>query len=317
MTKSQDITGVILAAGKSTRMQPFSARFPKPILPICNRPVIEYQIEEMKRLGIEDIIIVVGHLGFEVSLALGNGSRLGVNIRYVDQRDTMGIAHAVGQLEPYINHRFLLFLGDIFFKTKDLQDMLTLMDKGAHAVLAVRREESLEAIGRNFAVVIDKDHRVRRVIEKPRHPPNKIKGCGLYLFDPHIFDAIRRTPQTAGRNEYELTSSIQLLIEDDFAVRIAEVVTYDINLTFPQDLLTCNLKQLGFLGQESLIGESCHLHPDVKMINSVIGNGVTVAQPIEIRDSLILSDSVVTYRGDLNRIIFTPDSIIDCRLMER
>ena len=317
MTKSQDITGVILAAGKSTRMQPFSARFPKPILPICNRPVIEYQIEEMKRLGIEDIIIVVGHLGFEVSLALGDGSRLGVNIRYVDQRDTMGIAHAVGQLEPYINHRFLLFLGDIFFKTKDLQDMLTLMDEGAHAVLAVRREESLEAIGRNFAVVIDEDHRVRRVIEKPRHPPNKIKGCGLYLFDPHIFDAIRRTPQTAGRNEYELTSSIQLLIEDDFAVRIAEVVTYDINLTFPQDLLTCNLKQLGFLGQESLIGESCNLHPDVKVINSVIGDGVTVAQPIEIRDSLILSDSVVTYRGDLNRIIFTPDSIIDCRLMER
>ncbi|HKN88215.1 MAG TPA: sugar phosphate nucleotidyltransferase [Nitrospiraceae bacterium] len=314
---NQAITGVILAAGKSTRMQPFSARFPKPILPICNRPVIEYQIEEMKRLGIEDIIIVVGHLGFEVSLALGNGSRLGVNIRYVDQRDTMGIAHAVGQLEPYIDHRFLLFLGDIFFKTKDLQDMLTLMDEGAHAVLAVRREESLEAIGRNFSVVIDDDHRVRRVIEKPRHPPNKIKGCGLYLFDPHIFDAIRRTPQTAGRNEYELTSSIQLLIEDDFAVRIAEVVTYDINLTFPQDLLTCNLKQLKFLGQESLVGKSCRLHPDVKVINSVIGDGVTVAQPIEIRDSLILSDSVVTYRGDLNRIIFTPDSIIDCRLMER
>jgi len=314
---NQAMTGVILAAGKSTRMQPFSARFPKPILPVCNCPVIEYQIEEMKRLGIEDIIIVVGHLGFEVSLALGNGSRLGVNIRYVDQRDTMGIAHAVGQLEPYINHRFLLFLGDIFFKTKDLGDMMTLMDEGAHAVLAVRREESLEAIGRNFAVVIDEDQRVRRVIEKPRHPPNKIKGCGLYLFDPHIFDAIRRTPQTAGRNEYELTSSIQLLIEDDFAVRIAEVVTYDINLTFPQDLLTCNLKQLKFLGQESLVGQSCRLHPDVKVINSVIGDGVTVAQPIEIRDSLILSDSVVTYRGDLNRIIFTPDSIIDCRLMER
>ena len=101
MTKAK-ISGVILAAGKGARMAPFSARFPKPLLPICNMTLIQHQLEIMRSLGIEDVVVLVGHKGFEISKQLGDGSSLGVRLTYVEQTRYLGIAHAIGSLEPYI-----------------------------------------------------------------------------------------------------------------------------------------------------------------------------------------------------------------------
>ena len=112
---NKKIVGVILAAGKGSRIKPLNFEFPKPLLPVCNKPIIQYQIEEMKSLGINEVYIVVGHLGGKIKKYFGNGKKLGVNITYVKQKERLGIAHAVGQLEPYIKDPFLLFLGDIFY----------------------------------------------------------------------------------------------------------------------------------------------------------------------------------------------------------
>ena len=112
--------GVILAAGRGTRMAPFSNSYPKPILPICNKPLLVYQIESMRAAGVRDILIVIGHLGYEIVKVLGSGEALGVRIQYVEQASTLGIAHAVMQLERYIDRPFLLFLGDIFFDTRNI-----------------------------------------------------------------------------------------------------------------------------------------------------------------------------------------------------
>ncbi|HYN88309.1 MAG TPA: sugar phosphate nucleotidyltransferase, partial [Ardenticatenaceae bacterium] len=71
MTRAQRLTGIILAAGKGTRISPLSLRYPKPLLPVCNKPIIRYQLEDMKRLGVEEVFIVVGHLKEEIPRALG------------------------------------------------------------------------------------------------------------------------------------------------------------------------------------------------------------------------------------------------------
>src|SRR3981189_389175 len=101
MMNINEFEGAILAAGRGSRMVPFTESYPKPILPICNKPLIERQIETMKELGIRDIPVLIGHKGFQISRILGDGSRLGASIRYVEQTSTLGIAHAVGRLEPY------------------------------------------------------------------------------------------------------------------------------------------------------------------------------------------------------------------------
>jgi len=121
--------GAILAAGSGSRMMGISEYYPKPLLPICNKPLIQYQIEMMKSLGILDIIILIGHQGYQITRAFGDGSAFGVQLRYVEQTRRLGIAHAVGSLEPHIHKPFLLFLGDIFFVQAELNTMFVLFEE--------------------------------------------------------------------------------------------------------------------------------------------------------------------------------------------
>lgn len=303
--------GVILAAGKGTRLAPFSARYPKPILPILGKPLLEYQVECMRDLGIRRVIVVIGHLGFEIVRALGDGSALGVAIEYVEQEHTLGIAHAVSRLEDRVDAPFLLFLGDIFFVHGDLRAMIDLLGAdGVDGVLAVKEEASMEAIKRNFAVVENDAGFVTRVIEKPHHPPTRVKGCGLYLFDPSFFDAVRRTPRSAMRDEYEITDAIQIFLDDGHRVRAARVIEDDLNLSYPADLLDINLR---LLGADALIGENVRLPDGCRVERSIVMDGAVVEQPVRIRDSMIFPGTRVTGAGDIVRQIMTPNGAIDCR----
>lgn len=312
--KSKEIVGVILAAGRGTRMEPFSSRYPKPLLPICNKPVLQYQIDHMRAIGIEDITIVIGHLGYEICSFLGDGSRYGVRLHYIEQGETLGIAHAVGQIEPYISSPFFLFLGDLFLVFKEtLSSMVdTFINNNATAVLSVMKENNQEIIRKSFAVLTRDNGTVKRVIEKPRYYVSDIIGCG-YFFDLNIFDAIRRTPRTAMRDEYEITDSIQILIDDGFTVMSDQNVSWMENITYPRDLLNCNLRELKRRGQDREIGKEVKMHPDAKIINSIVGDNVVIKNPVEISNSVIFSDMSIDLTGKIERAILAPDSFIDCR----
>lgn len=301
--------GVILAAGHGSRMGPFGEQMPKPIAPICNKPLMAYQLEHMRALGIEDVIIVIGHLGHRITQALGDGSAHGVKIRYVEQEKRLGLAHAVGQLERYINRPFLLLLGDIFFEVPDLGQMIR--DFEVHqpaAVLAVMQETDPEAIKKNFSVLLRADGTVRRVIEKPRHVPDMTKGCGLYLFDLPIFDAIRRTPRTAMRDEYELTDSIQILIDFEYPVRIANVVEWDMNLTFIGDLIACCVRQLAKTGVQSVVGRDCQIVPGVTLVETCVGDGVQITKPARLERCVVLPGVVLDDGRDYTDTVITREA---------
>ena len=306
--------GAILAAGRGTRMQPFSTHVPKPLLPVCNRPIILHQIAAMQTIGITDITILIGHRGYEIARVLGDGSRFGVRLRYVEQREILGIAHAVGLLEPEMDRPFLLFLGDIYFIPNRLEQFFEIYEsQGGGAVLGTKNEPDPAAIRRNFSMVLRPDGSISRVVEKPRHAPNTLKGVGLYFFDPSVFDSIRRTPRTALRDEYELTDSIQVMIEDGQLVRPANVVTEDINITTPADLLRVNLLHASRFEPERAISSCARLHPGVVIKNSVIGANVEVNQPVTIISSLILDDTVISSHASIDRVIVTPNGSYDCR----
>lgn len=311
---STDFHGVILAGGKGSRMAPFSEQYPKPLLPVCNRSVIEHQIDIMRNLDIRDITILIGHKGFEITRALGNGERLGVRIRYVEQTATLGIAHAVGCLEKFIDRPFLLFLGDIFFVPLDISEMMRIYTaQGGGGVLATNHEPDPAAIRKNYALKISPEGLVTRVIEKPRHIFDTLKGVGLYLFDLTIFDAIRRTPRTAMRDEYEITDAIQVFIQDGYPVRACNCIADDINLTAPADLLSCNLSvvqrtQTG----GSLLGEGVSLHPGAVIENCVLGANVVVKHPIHLTDTLVFENTVVDSEAPIRNCIVTPQLHLDC-----
>ena len=108
--------------------------------------------------------------------------------------------------------------------------------------------------------------------------------------------------------------SIQILIDDGVPTRVVPVVEWDMNLTFPHDVLECNLYQLRLLGKETLIGEGCRIHPKARIKNSVIGDNVTIKNPIEIVDTVVFSGSVVTVDKKMEGVIQTPAQLIDCKL---
>ncbi|MCA9319604.1 MAG: NTP transferase domain-containing protein [Salinibacterium sp.] len=305
---SKPLTGVILSAGKGSRIDPFNTQYPKPLLPIANRPIMGHHIEIFRTLGITDVKIVVGHLMDRIINHFGRGTEHGVHIEYVEQQATLGIAHAVGQLSGRVEGDFLLVLGDIFYAPRKLERMVEIFRaQGGGACLAVMKEPDVEALRKNFSVELSDDGLVKRVIEKPRIPPNDLKGCGLYLFGPEIFDAVRKTPRTALRDEYEITTSIQILIDDGHPVSVADVVEWDFNVTFARDLLDGNLKYLREEGLKNVIDDTAELHPDAVVENSVIGEGVKISVPVRIRNSVILPRARIDRGEDIERCIISPD----------
>ena len=311
MAAKSNYQGVILAAGHGSRMGPFGNLFPKPIIPIGNKPLLVYQLEHMKRLGIEEVIIVIGHLGHRITQILGDGTQFGVRIKYVEQEKRLGIAHAVGQLESCIDRPFMLFLGDIFFELTDLGAMVREMEQhGAAAVLAVREETDPDAVKRNFCVITREDGSVRRVIEKPRQLPCMTKGCGLYLFDLSIFDAIRHTPRTAMRDEYEITDSVQILIDYEYPVRVAPVVDFDINVTYIGDLIACSRHVLQKSMVTRLVGEGCRIVAGVELVDTVVGDGVVISKAARLERCVVLSGATLDRGVDYKDAVITREGVL-------
>ncbi|MCX5884577.1 MAG: sugar phosphate nucleotidyltransferase [Proteobacteria bacterium] len=308
------LVGVILAAGKGARMYPFSERSPKPILPILNQPLLAHQVAVMCDCGIADVHIVVGHLGYQIASVFGDGSKYGVRVRFVEQESTLGLAHAVGALETQVQVPFLLMLGDIYFNLKaPLRPLLDEVLAGeANANLVSMYEPDPEMVRRNFIIQADEHGRVHRVIEKPRYVDSQLKGCGLYVFDQHIFDAIRRTPRTAMRDEYEITDSIQILINDGYVVRHHPIVKRDLNLTKPEDLLAINLIELERRGLQHLIGDRVTAPEGTRIERSVIGDGVVIRYPIRISNSVIMPNVVVEAASDLDSVVMDGEHLVYC-----
>ena len=307
MPTERELVGAILAAGKGTRLAPLSEEYPKPLLPICNKPIVGYQLEYMRDMGIREVFIVVGSLREQFEKQLGDGSSYGVKINYLTQESQLGIAHAVAKLEQHITSAFLMFLGDIFVISNNLGDMVKVWrEKKAHAVLAVKKDKP-ENIKRNFAVALDNAGRVTRVIEKPRYPMNDLKGCGVYLFDVSFFDAVRRTPRTAMRDEYEVTESIQIFIEDGHPVYVSHALTDDINITFPEDLIDCCIREMKHRGVEKVVGEDVYFRgkPDVKW--SVIGDGAVIDGDGPIEETVVFPNTRMKRKGAVRRMIITPE----------
>lgn len=306
--------GVILAAGHGSRMGPFGEQAPKPIAPICNKPLVVYQLEHLKSLGVEDVLIVIGHLGHVITQHLGDGSAFDVRIRYVEQQQRLGLAHAVGQIERHVDRPFILFLGDLFFEFDNLRQLVDEYEQHRPAaVLSVKEEQDVNEVKKNFSVLLNDDGSVRRVIEKPRFVSSMLKGCGLYLFDLQIFDAIRRTPRTAMRDEYELTDSIQILMDLDYQVRAAQCVRYDMNITFIRDLIACCRFEMKRRGVRQVIGADTQVHEGATLEETVLGDRVTITKPVRLERCVVLPGATLDDGLDYHDTVITPTARLHAR----
>jgi len=212
--------GVIPAAGKGNRILelPLTRILPKPMLPVLNRPILEYVIENMKKIGVEIIYLIVGYKKKLIQEYFKNGKDWDIDIIYIEQKELKGIAHAIGLTKEDINEPFIVILGDDLTITNSMDNLVeTFWKNGAYAVEGVVLEDNIEVLKRTCCVILDKNNKIVEIIEKPANPANynsNLRGIGVYLFDPIVFEYIDKTPISTRRCEKEITDTIGLIAKD-------------------------------------------------------------------------------------------------------
>jgi glucose-1-phosphate thymidylyltransferase len=209
------VKGLILSGGKGTRLRPLTYTSAKQLVPVANKPVLFYGIEAIANAGIRDIGIVVGDTQAEIRAAVGDGSRWGVRVEYIEQDAPRGLAHAVKISRDFIgNEPFVMYLGD------------NLLNKGiTHFVREFEEQKPAAQIlltrvpdPQQFGVAQLEGGRVVRLVEKPKEPIGDLALVGVYMFGPEVFESVNRI-RPSFRNELEITDAIQDLIDRGLTVR--------------------------------------------------------------------------------------------------
>jgi dTDP-glucose pyrophosphorylase len=199
---------IIAAAGRGLRLHPRSIHVPKVMIEIAGKPLLTRHLERLRdELGITRLSIIVGHLGDQIREAYGDGSRFGVEIRYIENPEVArGLGTVFQVIEPHVDEPFILALGDELYVKSNHRELLDI-SRPYTAVCAVYPTHDPELIRKNYAVVIEND-RITRLVEKPDTLPGPLAGCGTYVFTPEIFRDARETPPSPRTGRLELTDII-------------------------------------------------------------------------------------------------------------
>jgi glucose-1-phosphate thymidylyltransferase len=230
--------GIILGGGRGTRLRPLTHTGPKQLIPVANRPVIEYAVEDLRDAGVTDIAVVLGNKGREeIQDHLGDGSGLGVDITYVVQGNPLGIAHAVGCCREFVGEDdCVVYLGDNVLK-QGIETLVESFEAGEHvAGIALQH---VEDPGRFGVADVDEVGRVRALVEKPENPPSDLALVGVYVFSTDVFDAIDAI-EPSWRDELEITDAIQWLLENRGTIDSHVVEGWWKDTGKPEDILDAN-----------------------------------------------------------------------------
>ena len=329
-----------MAAGLGTRMRPLTFTKPKFLLPVAGKPALDHVISLLRNAGVERVAMVVGFGREQIIERYGDGSKFGVKVEYLHQKELLGTANAVALAEDFVgDDRFLVMNGDTLVDKESLNAFVS-----RHRELNARKNFSclmatIEVEDpAQFGIVFVKGDLVTEIVEKPKHVESRLANAGIYVFDPRIFDAIRRTKKSK-RGEYEITSSIQIMIDEG-----GEVHTFPLELWAdigrPWDLLIANeyflrgqegaihgriehgayIEPKVYIGEGSRIrsgsyiegptyvGSDCDIGPNCFIRPSTsVGDHVRVGNGVEIKNSIVMDHTHVAH------LSYVGDSIIGSR----
>ncbi|MDW7966535.1 MAG: glucose-1-phosphate thymidylyltransferase [Thermoanaerobaculum sp.] len=208
--------GLVLAGGFGTRLRPLTYTSAKQLVPVANKPVLFYGLEALAQAGVEEIGIVVGHTAHEIKEAVGDGSAWGVRVSYIPQDAPRGLAHAVLISEEFMGGEpFVMYLGDNLVKDGIVPFVREFAQGECNAQILLARVPNPSQFG---VAELGPDGRVVRLEEKPKVPKSDLALVGVYLFDHHVFEAVKAIKPSA-RGELEITDAIQYLVEAGYVVR--------------------------------------------------------------------------------------------------
>lgn len=322
--------GLVLSGGTGTRLRPITHTSAKQLIPIANKPVLFYVLEQIKEAGIKEVGIVVGETKKEVMEAVGDGSRFGLKTTYIEQEAPLGLAHAVKISRDFLKDEdFVMFLGDNLVKDgiKKFVDEFK-AEKPNSLILLARVPEP-----QRFGVAELSDGKVIRLVEKPRIPPSDLALVGVYLFDKNIFKAVDNI-KPSFRGELEITDAIQYLIDKGFEVKPHIIDGWWKDTGKLEDILEANRIMLseikrkikGKVDSESEIVGEVIIEKGAEVIRSTVRGPAIIGENSRIEDSFIgpftsiyyetyiikseVEHSVILEKVKLNGVTRLEDSLI-------
>ncbi|NJE06396.1 glucose-1-phosphate thymidylyltransferase [Thermococcus sp. M36] len=260
--------GVILAAGKGERLRPLTDDRPKVVLKVANRPIIEYVMENLDPF-VDEFIVIVRYRKERLVEALGDEFN-GKPVTYVEQLPGEGTAKAIESAKDHINgEEFIVANGDIYFEIDGIKELISAFRKEkADAALLVKHFDDLS----HFGKIDVEGPLVKAVKEKP----GKVSGyanLGVYVFRPEVFGFIEKTPLSS-RNEYEITDTLNLMIEEGKKITYAVYSGYWNDVGRPWNLLELNEYLLRNRLKHSIKG--------------IVEEGATIVPPVEIGEGTVV-----------------------------
>ena len=223
---------VVPAAGEGTRLRPLTEDTPKALVEVDGRPILSHCFDRLQALDVDEFVVVVGYLKEQIIDYYGDGYQ-GTPITYTHQREATGIAHALLTAEEHVDDDFLLMLGDNVFDA-NLSDVVTRQqEQRTDAAFLVEEVPSDEAS--RYGVCDTNDYgEIENVVEKPDDPPSNLVMTGFYSFSPAIFHACHLV-QPSGRDEYELSDAIDLLIQSGRTIDAIPLDGWRVDVGYPKD----------------------------------------------------------------------------------
>lgn len=237
MTKNIIKIGVIPIGGKGTRLGWLGTFLPKSLVPLGQKPMLYLIIKNMQTLGIDQIYLLVNYKSNLIKKYLKAETEFKkLKIKYINSEPDLGLADVILKTEKYIKKPFVTILGDDFTKSPTLRQFTTIkLPKDAIVLEAVCSEKNRATLSQTCEIRINSKNQITRAIEKPKRPKSNLRGCGIYLFDPQIFNFIRKTKKSSSSKKKEITDTINLVAQNKKAYAW-HLKGINININTQQDL---------------------------------------------------------------------------------
>lgn len=311
---------LITSGGRGTRLRPITHTQNKHLIPIANKPMLYYAIEAAVEAGIKTIGIVYSADSQEVPNFVGDGSKWGITITYIPQEYPGGLAQCVALAEDFIGkEKFVFYLGDNLIVGGIKRFIEEFEKSGCNCFLTLAKVKDPE----RFGVPEINDGRIVRVEEKPKIPKSQYAVAGIYLYDHHIFEAVKSLKPSA-RGELEISDAHQYLIDKGYKVGYTEITGWWKDTGKPADLLEANRLVLdnltahngGTIDKLSDVAGKVVVETGAKIINSKIRGPAIIGRDCLIENSYIgpftsIGDGTVVRNSEVEYSIV----LRDCKII--
>ena len=312
--KANNMKGLILSGGHGTRLRPITYSQQKQLIPVANKPILFYCIEDLINVGIKTIGIIIGPNKEQVMNTV-KSVNWDADIDFIYQDAPRGLAHAVKISEEFLgDDKFIMYLGDNLLKGGITNFTKDFVNSGVEASLLLTEVDNPEQYG--VALVDEQKKVIVKLVEKPKRPPSNLSIVGIYGLTPAIFEAINNI-KPSWRGELEITDALHWLIEEGHRVRYSMIEGWWKDTGKPEDILDANHLILDSLKTENIgTVENSVLKGRINIgDNSIIKDNSVIKGPVIIGKDCEISNAYIgpyTSIGDGSQIINTEieDSIV-------